>query len=415
MIVPGYVLGKTSTVDQPFGCTPKAGIFMCFSAALGAWEYAGDAGASPNGGGVSSVSVGFVDQAGNKQVAVCGAVNDGFDYNTGESKVFAQISEYSQGFGYNPLPVASLNGVSGGWQMSAGTVGSNWAVHYAALFGNTMQASVGTFVLPASGAKVTVTAPGFTPDLVIVAGGQGTYGGLMNVGALDALGNQWSVAQIIRYLTGSNPDRQLYRQKSGSLLQCPAMDSFTGSDADFTATGAIVANGFEITQTTPPATNITYAYMAIKDPNGGFRVGFNSFGASVAGLGWAPEEVLMCSSFATDAAANQGGIGAFMLGSASASLQAAESGGGYTRNHQLGADAGRGARWRFSNGPNDKHMYRHDSTGAVIDKVSVALAADGFSTGIVTGAAYNFGWIAMRGSEQSGCPWAFTPQIYRRR
>lgn len=413
-IAAGYVDSDAGPLTL-FSCGPKAGIWLNVGTPADTTE-ASLAGSNPGGAGVASMSVGFVDEDGDVWDAQYGSHNGGFDFNNTGSGVQPYLTGSPLGFSDRSLQaILELTSTGpGGWVLTSSGIGSDIRGYYLALFGDTMESEAGTFTLTDDSADVHV-ALGFTPDVFIVAGGvQGAAasGGIMQIGALDADGNQWAMSSVIAYLdAGATVDKQHYQANLSSLLSVPVQISTSGTSGH-EATGAFGTDEVVITQVTPPQDDVLYSYLAVKDPGGGFAVGSGEMGDDVTGLSFGPEAVLFASVFQADESPHAGGgIGAGLLSAASAftppSLEEASV---FTQNVQV-ETGGTGSRWR--SGLEGKSLIQTDSGGSVLNDLETVLTADGFTVTASAGTLLH-GWVAMRGSFQSGClPSAFRPQIYR--
>lgn len=375
--------------------------------------------------GISSISIGVTDSYGNQFDAQMGCQGNSLDWHAvGAAAVGGRIAGAPGDLsGWDREKVA----LSGPWGDTAGlnlaVADGDWGrLYYLALFGDTMISKAGTFDVPSNGSPVVVNNLDFDPDLLIVVGctlpQDFALGSVFNVGALDPSGNQWSQTLTATYIQSTNPPEACWG-KDGVLLNCSEYTSYFGAAGPYSATGAIIPGGFQITQIVPPSVAwVRYAYLAIYDPNGSFQVGFGDWGDNVTGLPFAPEGVFVGSSFYADEFAHGsehgGGIG---TGWAHTGFGMASVATPFPDDPNIGS----GCVFNQIQGTNGNYRGTFDDyvlvntavDGTVLDSLSIAPTSDGWTTATAS-PSIKYGWVAMSGSTFSNdCRRLSDPQIYR--
>jgi hypothetical protein len=397
-----------STPNGLFGCPPKAGIFLSFGT--------NDSGFQTD---FATMSVGFIDEDGDVAGVVIGAKETGFDYTSTETDLLpadvpAGIKESNAVF---VQEMCELTGLVGGWNLAPGAADSK-RILYQALFGDTMETAVGLVTLTSSG-DVSVSGLPFQPDLVIVAGAAGSANGVMNVGAIDEDGNQWSACAGIGHVNEPSTNKNWFRFLSDALCQCPNTTGFTGTD-EWEYTGAITSDGFDLTAVTNPSGARVYAYLAIRDPSGGFAVGSLDSDADVTGLAFDPETYMAVTCFTPDDATYDDGtaygMAALFFPSEAdnpLSPNVTQGSGGLGHNGQELLNPCQTWRYTLDRSEPPK-LERYDYSAALDVRVDFAATVDGLTTDTSVGSSVRLGWICLRGSAQADCPnFGWVPRIIR--
>lgn len=173
---------------------------------------------------------------------------------------------------------------------------SAYIIHYIALGGSDIvDTAVGKFIVPTSGASMTVVGPDFRPDFLLAITGQydnsTTASSHFSLGFTDGMAqgyvNVWSQSSQAT----ANTKRQ---QNISSLLRNVDGDVTNGMDLRFTR---FTNSGFQLGINANPASAHNVYYLALK--GGRYKVGdFNApsvAGDSVINTGFQPKGVMMTS------------------------------------------------------------------------------------------------------------------------
>lgn len=411
-IAAGYVDSDPGTM-RIFNCTPKGGIW--FNSSVPPDTTQGDLFGSGGSPGVFSLSFGF-NSAITREEAQAGSRNGGSGFNSAGSAITTFLTGGPTGFDNRDLNrILSFSSQLCGWTVTT-NLNNGIRGYYLSLWGDTMQVFVGTFVLPTSGATLNVTGCGFDPDLVLFAGAdQGTVGAVMQIGALDTSGNQWAQAASISEIHVGIGDTEAYGCKLDRCLYAPSITSFAGA-VGHSATGTIISDGFSLAiSTNPPSSGATYAFMAIKDPSGGFRVGSGDMSGGASGLAFRPEAVLFATTWATDQSPHPtNGISHGFIAAPSGLGEPTLNQTSCFSENDLTLFGAPGKRWRSNS---ESHsLVQTNSSGTVTKSMDATITDDGFTVS-ASDSSRLYGWVAMKGSDQivdcAPCE-TFTPQIYRR-
>lgn len=178
------------------------------------------------------------------------------------------------------------------------------------LGGKTLQSKVGSGFFTGNGANA-ITGVGFQPDLVLIgASGRTNYdtphGAILPInysyGACDGAGNQFAAAVGSYYITGTTNRRSRINNNGCFLQLLPGemMGTLTSMDSD----------GFTINVSGYTGNEIFW-WIALKDPNGEFKVGTMTGGDASFTPGFVPEAIMLAS--ATNGVFNTTQAGATMF------------------------------------------------------------------------------------------------------
>lgn len=392
-------------------CTPKGGIWINADV-TGADNTSQDFGFS----NVARLSGGVVDSDGTDYVATYRSKTDVI-YEEGSSHVTGGLTGNDAGPGAGGFTELYTIGVGGpGWKVQKSGVynsPTDGRAFYMALEGDTMETAAGTFDIHTTGTDETVSGLPFEPDFVLVFGSNGgNGGGVFNVGAIDRDGNQWSIAFASSYIQVLPGPTWTHQSKGDCLLLGPTLGTgFAGNDTPWELTGAITSDGFVATYVTNPLGTRGYTYLAVHDPLGEFKVGFDNLGQSQFGMTKSPQAVFCATTWSADQSQHDnGGISLGYMGGAVAIGQGTHSDATLPASIYTEVAAG---PTRWSSNSSQHSLLRTDVGGSVIDYCDITLHAGGFTPTATTSDL--FGYIMMRGSKQAGCPvpGGFIPQIYR--
>jgi hypothetical protein len=181
------------------------------------------------------------------------------------------------------------------------------------LTSDTMEAQSGYFNLASGGGNVVVTGVGFQPDLVLILANYPNNNTWQNVmTTLGAYGGHW---MHFGAASGSAADEQFCVCEWSDYLAvapagCDGVGKFTSGAVSVGINGTVVthqaellsmdADGFTLSQSVAPPGNVQMAYLAMREPNGFFKVGVGTQPAAgglyaTTGVGGEPTFVMFAT------------------------------------------------------------------------------------------------------------------------
>lgn len=277
------------------------------------------------------------------------------------------------------------------------------------LSGAALETDVGTFALTTSGGSTVVTFP-FTPDLVLVIGADaGGVAGVQSIGAIDASGSQWAFSISVPYIGLDGSGIGTSWQSNAHLCISGFVHGFLG-DTFAAATGAITTNTLTVTQDAgadhyPVFQTMTYTYLAIRDPDGEFSVGYGTMSTGESGLSSEPDAVLVATTWQPPTSASPQdypgclSLGYFATDTIDAAPQQAAT---YCPTIPRLEAGGQGPGKRFRSQTSAYSLISTDHDNTIQNTLEIAPDATGFST-TATDPSAEYGWVTMRVDGASRC------------
>lgn len=365
---------------------------------------------------VGSAAFGFADESRRASHAAIGIYSNPVE-NSGSAHITPSVGASLYGVldggvtavftGLQSMDVYDCGGVD--LQTGGGTTNDDYALML--LSSRNMDSYVGSFS-PSSTGSMSVTGVGFEPDLILFTSGRRTgnpsaaFGeyAAMSVGACDGSLNQWCAATGCgEYVAGT-------LGRGSRMSDTKAFIQIRHAYADFAVT-SMDSDGFTVNVGT--ATSNLVVFLALKAPNGAFKVGTATEGDTSLSAGFTPEAMLFASSGVTAFGSEQSGAVMCL--------------GGATEVNTL-ERSGWGAGGTPATSTNYYKYWSHDAISLKLhtsgspssNDASANISSWGSSVGLnwTSGGSngVKFGWVAMKLGKSAGydsCGHFQMPQIYR--